>query len=235
MVYNDSLDWKDLGDDSAGPARRHTNVAKGAGGYIVTFPSGEVVVGRGLSSKYSMKILTSDAELVPSDNWSANWILAVPDDGYWGTMEVDSPSTLVAAMHSESSKGIQIARFHLNHRIDAPLGRFSSDSLYLGARNGAEAFITASRSDSSLVLRIDISGEFNSLQLRLCGLGEKKIWQKTLTSGGEVSIPLSELGNPVDGDHICIFASLSAGGSNVSFSRSVITKPQTWQRIRLKN
>lgn len=234
MVYNDGLDWADLGENSAGPARRHTNTAKGAGGYIVTFPSGEVVVGRGSGSIYGMKILTSDAELVPGDNWTEGWTAALPQKGYWGTMEVDTPSTLVAAMHSDKGRGLQLARFHLNHRIDAARGVFSADSLYLGSET-AEVWFTASRDADNLILRAEVKGDVAPLHLRLCGCGEDGIVTKTLPGGsGEVRIPFADLGNPQENDYICMFASMSAGEGSVKFAGSNITMPKTWQRIRIR-
>lgn len=233
MVYNDGLEWKDLGEETEGPARRWTNVCKGAGGYVINFPSGEVIVGCGRGSIYSMKVLDSYAQLVPGDNWENNWFFALDDKGYWGTMEIDGPQTFAVAMHSNSTKGLQLTRFWLNHRLDAVRGKFSDESFYLGNRVG-ETFLKVSRTDDSLILKSEKNGEIGKLELRLSLNGEDKIHTTVLEGAqGEVSIPFSELGDVKDGDYVCLFASIISDYQRTSFTNSNLKNKNTWQRIRI--
>jgi len=234
MVYNDGLDWKDLGENTAGPARRRTNVTKGAGGYVVTFPSGEVVVGCGRGSIYSMKVLDSYAQPVPGDTWSGRWIPALDDKGYWGTMETDGRQTLAVAMRSNATKGLQLSRFWLNHRLDAVKGAFSDESFYLGSRTG-EVFIKVSRTDDALLLKAEKSGEIVKMEFKFSLCGSETVVAKEIDGGsGELSIPFAELGKVSEGDYICLFASIVSDHQRISFTLSDSNKVDTWQRIRIK-
>ncbi|MBQ7269399.1 MAG: exo-alpha-sialidase [Bacteroidales bacterium] len=235
MVYNDGFDWKDLGEDSEGPVRRQTNILRGAAGYMVTFPSGEVVVGRTIKSDYQVKVLTSDAETPQGVNWASGWFKALPDPGYWGCLETDGPLTMYVAMHSDKTKGLQLGRYHLNHRIDAAPGRFSDDPLYLGTSDGAEARIRASRTGEELILSVVTKGPVASVDLRLCGLGSKQILRRSLKDGGgELRIPLVETGVSAAGDYICLYALLNSNTESTAFTAAQVANPYTWQRIRLQ-
>ncbi|MBO4447578.1 MAG: hypothetical protein J5764_05590, partial [Bacteroidales bacterium] len=234
-VYNDGLDWKDLGENSEGPSRRHTNVDKGAAGYVATFPSGEVVVGKTLKSDYVVKILNSYGELPAGTNWAKDWMKALPEPGYWGTLEADGPQTLFVAMHSDSSKGLQIARYWLNHRIDAEQGKVSDDAFYLGTDDGAETYIRVSRTADNLVLHCNSSPEVRSIEFRLCVPGGQKIVRNTISGReSELRIPLASLDNPAPGDYICVFAVLSSEIESRTFTAAKVSDPLTWQRIRMR-
>lgn len=233
MVYNDGLDWKDLGEDSAGPARRHTNVDKGAAGYVVTFPSGEVVIGKTLKSDYVVKIINSYGELPYGTNWAQDWMKALPEPGYWGTLETDGPQSMYVAMHSEKTKGLQLERYWLNHRLSACEGGFSEDSFYLGTADGADCHIRVSRTASDLVLKCESSGPANSLDIRMCGLGSSKIFRKSLDPNCELRVPLAELEATSKGDYVCLFAMLSSDRESVAFTGTKVSEPYKWQRIRI--
>lgn len=235
MVYNDGFDWKDLGENSEGPVRRKTNILRGAGGYVATFPSGEVVLGCTMRSDYWVKILNSDADTPLGVNWATGWMKALPDPGYWGTLETDSPLTMYVAMHSDKTKGLQLERYHLNHRIDAAEGSFSADPLYLGTAEGAEVRIRASRSAQDLVLRLEGKGTIASVDLRLCGLGASNVVRRSVQEGrGEVRIPLADLGVGAPGDYICLYALLNSETESTAFTAAQVSNPYTWQRIRLQ-
>lgn len=234
LVYNDGTDWKDLGENTAGPSRRHSNVDKGAGGYVVTFPSGEVVIGCGKNSIYRMKLLDSDAQLVRGDNWQDNWTAALPGKGYWGTMEVDGPQSLVCAMHEDKTGGIQLARFWLNHALFAPQGGMSEDCFHLSTKE-AQLEIRAGRYDADLVLATALEGKFKSAEIKLCARGSKKYKSVKVEAGdARISIPLQELEGLSSGDEVCIFASLTSDYNTATFTGTKITDSNTWQRIVLK-
>ena len=117
VVWNDGLDWKDLGENSEGPARRATNALRGAGGYVCNFPSGEVVLSCTYEQLLKFKILDHKGQCPVGSTWSEDWFFAFPGKGFWAGTEVDGPCTMAAAMHCD--EGIQVERFWLNHRIDA--------------------------------------------------------------------------------------------------------------------
>ena len=57
LVWNDGLQWKELGLNEEGPLTRVKNFIRGGGGYVSTFPSGEVVISGHLGGKFKMKVL----------------------------------------------------------------------------------------------------------------------------------------------------------------------------------
>lgn len=235
LVYNDGLDWKDLGENTAGPLCRHTNMGKGAGGYIVTFPSGEVVIGQGKGNYYDMKILDSDAQLVPGDNWTDNWTRGLPEKGYWGTLEVDSAQSLVCGMHNSDNGGIQLARFWLNHALSACQGQQSSDELYLGAPSGAELRITAGLDGANLVLHTSLQGTVPNAEIRLASMaGVSEQVFRVEAGEGSVTVPLASLGVSAPGDVVFIFGLLSSDDESTVFVNSNISDVKTWQRIIIK-
>ena len=229
LVYNDGFDWTALPEDGAGPARRHTNVRRAAGGYISVFPSGEVVLSHNLKNFLRLKILSSDAELPYGHTWSSHEFTPFSGEGYWGSTEVDGPQTIIASVHGAG--GLQIGRFWLNHRISAAEGAWSEDALYLSNKGGGEAFIRASRSGDKLLLKAE-QGEGCSLKLRLAMPGGQ-IVDKTLDGNETLELSLSELGAE-KGDYVCIFAELRKAAFRSRFTNSIYSEPLTWQRIRIE-
>lgn len=230
MVYNDGLDWKDLGEDSAGPARRHTNVARGAGGYVVTFPSGEVVIGRGSGNEFGIKILNSYAELPYGTTWDTDFFRPFSEKGYWGCMEVDSDNTLVTAMHCDN--GLQIARLRLNHCLHVEDGKASADSLYLCTVKGDEAFIAAERKGNKLILSVKEPDKANTA-IRVSLPGSSKFIEQRVEGNSKAEFDLDELGAG-KGDYLAVWAYFSCDNSSSTFTFSKKSDINTWQRILLK-
>ena len=230
LVYNDGFDWKALPEDGTGPARRHTNVRRGAGGYMVVFPSGEVVISHGLKNFLRLKVLNSDADLPEGHTWSSHEFTPFSGEGYWGCMEVDGPQTLAAGVHGPG--GMQLGRFWLNHRISAAEGIWSEDALYLSNKGGGEAFMRASVSGGELLLKAE-EDESCSLKLRFCAPGGDKIVEKSISGPGQTEVSFEELGVE-KGDYVCIFAELRKGAFRARFTNSVYSDPLTWQRIRIE-
>ena len=265
LVWNEGFEWKDLGEESAGPQKRLSSVVRGAAGYIEVFPSGEVVLSCGRSSLFSMKIVDSEGGYNSTENWDSRWYTPFEEKGYWGCMERTSPHTLAAAMHGNS--GMQIGLFWLNHRIDAakstvtcdgnPSEWDNEDLLFLSTPDGAEVIIRASRDEQYLYLLSEFvcpSGTDPRLDLKLLKKNGNGTCSMTLSSSSsapvsvrrgktrmqqsgfaaEAAIPLKELGSPVDGDRIPLFATLSSSGKQETFTLSDISKPNTWQTILLR-
>lgn len=117
FVWNDGLEWKAPYGDEELPARRESNVFTGSGGYVETFPSGEVVISAAIGGILKMKI--GDR---PATRWQGGlsqedgWLQALPEGGIWGCMERNGPDALLVSM--KSPDGMQLAMFYLNNRVD---------------------------------------------------------------------------------------------------------------------
>lgn len=162
-VWSDGLDWKDLGEESEGPARRATNALRGAGGYVSAFPSGEVVISCTYEQLLKLKVLDHDGQCPSETTWSEDWLFPFPGKGFWAGTEVDSPCTMVAAMHCD--EGIQVERLWLNHRIDAEPAAAVLDgdgsewtgtqALFLTSSDGDETLIRARHDEKNLYLLVE--------------------------------------------------------------------------------
>ena len=207
-VWNDGLDWKDLGEESEGPARRATNAMRGAGGYVSAFPSGEVVISCTYEQLLKLKVLDHDGQCPSGTTWSEDWLFPFPGKGFWAGTEVDSPCTMVAAMHCD--EGIQVERLWLNHRINAENASVTPDgdgsewtgtqALFLTSSDGDETLIRASHDGKNLYLLVETafapeqtpdvsaarSARDHRLNIRLANSGERKYGILSLDSKGRV-------------------------------------------------
>ena len=197
MVWNDGLEWKALGENEEGPSTRVKNFIKGAGGYVSTFPSGEVVINGHLGGKFKMKVLDHTGGRKASvESLSTRWLAPFEGYGMWGSTEVDSPVTLVGGMHSKT--GMEMCRFWLNHRIDAFVAEISvdgktsdwsdSEALYLSMPSKEECIIRARRDDKNMYLLVETltedAGGNVKLDLMLCNAERKDPKTIKMTSGG---------------------------------------------------
>lgn len=231
LVYNDGLDWKSLGEHSAGPQNRLTNIYDGCAGYVSVFPSGEVVLSCNKQGVFKTKIMTCSAALPDGSGWNDDWQEIFCAGGYWGATEVDGPSTIVTAMHCPD--GLQLGRLYLNHRIDAREGKWSDDCFYLGTDDGAECRIRARKEGDRLVIQSEIS-EGASLELKLCVTKKRGMKKFTLTADDpEYGFPYEEI-DASPGDYICVYGELNSGSRKAVFSQSSASSTEKWQRIRLK-
>lgn len=207
-VWNDGLDWKDLGEESEGPARRATNAMRGAGGYVSAFPSGEVVISCTYEQLLKLKVLDHDGQCPSGTTWSEDWLFPFPGKGFWAGTEVDSPCTMVAAMHCD--EGIQVERLWLNHRINAENASVTPDgdgsewtgtqALFLTSSDGDETLIRTSHDGKNLYLLVETafapeqtpdvsaarSARDHRLNIRLANSGERKYGILSLDSKGRV-------------------------------------------------
>lgn len=207
-VWNDGLDWKDLGEESEGPVRRVTNAMRGAGGYVSAFPSGEVVISCTYEQLLKLKVLDHDGQCPSGTTWSEDWLFPFPGKGFWAGTEVDSPCTMVAAMHCD--EGIQVERLWLNHRINAENASVTPDgdgsewtgtqALFLTSSDGDETLIRASHDGKNLYLLVETafapeqtpdvsaarSARDHRLNIRLANSGERKYGILSLDSKGRV-------------------------------------------------
>ena len=217
MVYNDGLTWKDLGAPNKtsiteGPSRRYSNIFKGGSGYMATFPQGEVIVSYNVDQKFKMKVLDRHAGY-GGTNFNEGWITPFNKFGYWGCLEVDSPQTLVAAIHGvdnaskgydgeyNDDEGMQIGRFWINRRIDAAQQAINVDgdgsewksrqALYLSSPDKTETIFRASYDDTNLYIIVETAVAKGSaphtLTLGVCKENSSSKSLLKIDSAGKVS------------------------------------------------
>ena len=199
VVWNDGLDWQDLGENSEGPARRSSNSVPGGSGYVAVFPSGEAVLSCNNSNIFKVKVLGSKGQCPSGSSWEEDWSYPLPGNGFWGSTEVDSPCTMVAAMHCD--KGLQVERLWLNHRIDAPAAPVLVDgdgsewdgtqALFLSSEEGDETLIRARRDDKNLYLLVETAFSGGAASPSLGG------WDSESATDSDVSESASESGATV--------------------------------------
>ncbi len=199
LVWNDSLEWKSLGENEEGPSTRVKNFIKGGGGYVSTFPSGEVVINGHMGGRFKMKVLDHTGGRNSSvESLKSGWITPFTGTGMWGSTEVDSPMTLVAGMHSKT--GMEMGRFWLNHRIDASVAEITvdgksddwdaSEALYLSVPSKEECLIRARRDNDNLYLLLetvtdDVNGHVK-VDLMLCNTERRDPKTIRVSSAGQV-------------------------------------------------
>lgn len=152
VVYNEGFEWKDLGEDSEGPADRHTWILGGAAGYVETFPSGEVAISCGRGPGWGIKLLDHTAGRDGNVKWDEGWFIAFNKRGGWGAIERINDNMLVSTA-GESRGGIWTGLSYLNNTIAAQKERIKTDgnpkewknddALYLGCTNSSETVFRA--------------------------------------------------------------------------------------------
>ena len=171
LVRNSSTGWTALADDgSTGPSDRQTNVCMGTGGYLCTFPSGEVVLAcsRGY---HSMKIGNHDGTEFYG-GWSGaygdtDWYQPFEVKGNWGSVEtIDSHHAVsLIRQNVEPYAGVMFAQFVLNHDITAegtaitldgnPSEWKGDEALFVGSDSAVQTILRASRKAGKLYLLVE--------------------------------------------------------------------------------
>ncbi len=167
LVYGNN-DWVRLTGDAVGPIERQDNLFDGAAGYLAQFRSGETLISCTLSGVFSMKMGDCTGRKFNHKSWNADWYQPFTRKGYWGSCEVfdthEAVGTIVASSNNVSA-GIQLCRFVLNHRIDAPYSDITPDgangdwkhdsALFIGNPNGAKTVFRAARDNSNLYIMVE--------------------------------------------------------------------------------
>ena len=262
VVWNRGFDWQPLGEESAGPADRETNVVEGCAGYVSVFPSGETLVSCNIDRIFSLKIGDCEGRRFNGRAWDRDWFQPFAGKGFWGSLEPLDAHRVIGAMHCDA--GIQLGVFYLNHRIDAPHVNTLSDgnmldwksrhSLFIGGDSPSCAFFRASHDDSFFYLYVDykacsddfsIDMKLDALPLTikasgLTGSREGVKWVEEPLSGPEdqnrhlkIAIPLSLLGIH-SGDELRFNATLQDQNVRDTFTFADPSDSDTWMRIRLR-
>ena len=187
VVYNDGFEWKDLGEDSEGPADRHTWIMGGAAGYVETFPSGEVAISCGRGKGWSIKLLDHTGGRDGKVDWEEGWFVPFNKRGGWGAIERINDNMLVSTA-GESRGGIWTGLSYLNNTITAKKERITvdgnpkewrnDDALYLGSKDGSETVFRAAygRKHIHLLTEILSPAETDPVQeIILCNEAGEKV------------------------------------------------------------
>ena len=200
VVRNRGFDWQPLGENTAGPADRETNLFKGCAGYVSTFPSGEIVVSCNIDRLFSLKIGDSRGRVFNGRSWDEDWYRPFDGKGFWGSLEPMDAHRVIGTMHCD--EGIQIGVFYLNHRIDAPKARIRPDgdgrewrsdqALFIGSDSPAETIFRACHDGKRLYLlaeQLDPASA-GGAEIRLSvGYGGRRV-DLTVASDGSVVSPI---------------------------------------------
>jgi len=234
VVYNDGLDWTDIGENAEGPVRRHTNIIRGSGGYVSVFPTGEVVLSCKYDGHFSVRVLDKSGELPLHQNWTDGWTKALPaQKGFWGSTEVIDEDHLVSAMHDKEG-GMQIMQMYLNRGLKAG-GSYGDDRLYLSTESGSEIWFSAKSDKKNLyIMPMVRPAGGGPVELDIMLKGKGKIYSRSVDlADGEIVVPISKLGVPVDAP-IYFNAIATQDGKSIPFSNADEANPRTWQHIRLE-
>lgn len=174
--YHISLAWSPdnwasggLAEGQTGPVDRADNVFKNeAGPYIGQFRSGETVLSTGISKVFNVRMGNATAERFTSP------VPFFASPGVWGSLDVAGSHTMLAAFNYRADEngelyGLQIARFVLNHRVNAtqftPAMTGSSDhwkdvddALFIGSEMNTSSVFRFAYDDTNiycLVERVD--------------------------------------------------------------------------------
>lgn len=174
VVRNPSANWAALPDDcTTGPSDRQTNVCLGTGGYLCTFPSGEILLScsRGY---HSMKLGNHDGTEFYG-GWDGNygntdWYQPFAIKGNWGSVETIDGHHAVSLIRQnmEPYAGVMFAQFVLNHDITAegttikvdgnPSEWKGDEALFVGSDSDAQTILRASRGAGKLYLLVETVG-----------------------------------------------------------------------------
>lgn len=266
LVRNGSTEWTAITGDSrtALPSTRNTSVMVGTGGYVETFPSGEVVISCSSNGPFLIKMLNKDCSVTSATWETKNWFQPFGSIGVWGSMERYNDNILMATS-SDGSTGIDAGLFYLNQQqnaattaviVDGDNSDWNCDkALFLSSENGTEAILRFSHDADNLFLlseschngtnedvSIQISNGSRSVSIDLSANG-------TVTVSADIETGLCK---GVTGDSRKGY-SLEAGiplsqlgassGSTLyvyakiggkTFTSSVAGQPLTWQRVKIQ-
>lgn len=227
VIRNQSLDWSALADDGqTGPSGRQTNVCKGTGGYLSTFPSGEILLScsRGY---HSMKIGNHNGTEFYG-GWDGayldtDWYQPFAMKGNWGCVEtIDGHHAVSLIRHNEEPyEGVMFAQFFLNHDIHAentlvtvdgvPAEWTGKEALFVGSDSDVQAILRASFREGKLYLLVETVDSGDSGKSVLLSVGTAMnvtVDRNGLVSGPEGVVSAATAGKTADGrkGYVCEIA-----------------------------
>ena len=163
--------WVNLVDDEVLPPEQRIDslVTRGAAPYLVQFPSGECLLAYGgTDGKQHLMIGGPDAR-----HWGDAFD-GLPYKGSWGGLDLTSSHQVISYMRdsriSSEDACIQIARFNLDHdinasvrtvKVDADNSDWSTadDALFVGSKGDARATLRCSADSENLYFLVEVMDE----------------------------------------------------------------------------
>lgn len=262
VIRQHGVDWTPLQGKEVGPSDRDSNVVRGAGGYVSTFPSGETVISCNIKSKFALKVGNHTGTEFNGRSWNEDWLKPLVGYGYWGATEPVDGHRVLATCHCKS--GIELGILRLNHTIKAPEltpkidGKNEEwthyEALFIGSDTPSQMIIRASHNAEFLYLLVecksdDIEAEaklhINNLQM--LNISSKRCWgnlsgvvsrcRKARTANGERGF-VAEIAIPRTsigkGNEVAIWGALTSLGKCDTFSHARENELSTWPRIVLE-
>lgn len=160
LCYSDKDDWEHLAADQAGPSDSKNLAFSGMAPYIGQFPSGETVLFYNTSNKYTLKL--GD---VTARNFGDSY--QPFSGGYWGSLQVIDAHQMIGTIPQATTGPIQIAKFVLNHRIDAVRRNVTLDgdnkewantdhALFVGEKTQAQGTLRCSFDDDNVYFLVEV-------------------------------------------------------------------------------
>lgn len=154
--------WPNLAENEEGPADRNNYAFVGAAPSLVQFPSGETILSYNTGGLYRLRIGDATAQTF-SDPY-----MPFSKTGYWGTMEMIDSHQMIGSMHTEGA--IMLARFILNHRINATARTVNVDgdnaewantdqALFVGQVSQAQATLRCAADEQNVYFLIEVFDE----------------------------------------------------------------------------
>ena len=143
--------WSSLGLTETGPDSMMDNVFSGAAPYLARFPSGEVYITYGSSSRTYGRMISPDGTQVDS----AAALAAEGVIGSWASTEVVGSHEVIVAAQSKVDElyGIHLVHAYLNHRINSPEKTVSVDGFTNDWTDNTDALFVGSESQAQITLR----------------------------------------------------------------------------------
>ena len=139
--------WTHLTVNQEGPADRNDQAFLGAAPYIRQFPSGETVLSYNRNSGFHLKMGDTSARYFGADYTPLT-------GGYWGSLELENSHQIIGVFPNPSGGVIKLAKFILNHRIDATSQTIQVDGNSTEWANTDEALFVGEKSQAQATLRV---------------------------------------------------------------------------------
>lgn len=154
--------WEHLSVDEEGPEDRNDLAFAGSAPYLRQFPSGETVLSYNHNSRFHLKM--GDAK---ASNFGENYSPSVFTSGYWGSLELEDSHQIIGVMPNTAKGEVTLAKFILNHRINAiersvkvdgdnAEWKDTDDALFVGEKSQAQATLRIAADNDSVYLLVEV-------------------------------------------------------------------------------
>ncbi|MBW8684710.1 hypothetical protein [Chitinophaga rhizophila] len=142
--------WTHLTVNQEGPEDRNDKAFLGSAPYIRQFPSGETVLSYNRASGFHMKMGDTSARHF-GDNYTPL------TGGFWGSLELENSHQVIGVFPNPSSGVIKLAKFVLNHRVNATVRTVQVDGNSSEWTNTDEALFVGEKSQAQATLRVAVN------------------------------------------------------------------------------